>query len=272
MGRQLKPKETQLSSHLPSKRSPKTLKVSHCHCAKKFKCAQDVSEQHFGKMALMEHIKRTEDYNDAKKEHQETVHTRLVACSFIIGADAKRAAQLSRGLANHCALGGNKCPQDLVSTTETVQNYNLKAAANTNCGRNSNREQHQTKNVETNRNIPETQTGFFLRNKNGNNNQQTRGSGNNRPNHQQNNNGITCCACNPPGHIARICPLIQRGNNHSQQNDNRQVHFQQGEEGSKGNQEKNTENSEGNTFDATQLFQSQCNCDNIFISRMKDHI
>jgi len=87
-----------------------------------------------------------------------------------------------------------------VSATETVQNYNGKAAANTNGGRNNNREQHQTNNVETNRNSPETQTGFFQRN-NKNNNQQNRGSGNDRPNHQQNNNGITCYACNQPGHI-----------------------------------------------------------------------
>jgi len=91
----------------------------------------------------------------------------------------------------------------------------------------------------------------------------TEGSGNNRPNHQQNNNGITCYACNQPRHIVRNCPLIQRGNN-SQQNNNRQVHFQQGKEGSQCNQKENTENSEGNIFNATQLFQGQCNYDNNF--------
>jgi len=33
---------------------------------------------------------------------------------------------------HYCALGDNKCPQNLVSATETVQNYNGKAGANTN--------------------------------------------------------------------------------------------------------------------------------------------
>ena len=89
------------------------------------------------------------------------------------------------------------------NAAETVQNYSGKAAANTNGGRNNNREQHHANNGETNRNSPETQTSFFQRNNSRNNNQQNRGSGNNRPNHQQNNNGITCHACNQPGHIAR---------------------------------------------------------------------
>jgi len=127
----------------------------------------------------------------------------LVDYSFIIGADANRAGQLSHDLANHYAHGDNKHPQDLVSATETVQNCNGTAAANTDGGRNNNREQHQTNNVEANRNSPMTQTGFLQRNNNRNKNQQNRGSGNNRPNHQQNNNGITCHACNQPGHIAR---------------------------------------------------------------------
>jgi len=48
-------------------------------------------------------------------------HNQLGACSFIVGVDAKRAGQLSCDLANHCALGDNKFPQDLVSITETVK-------------------------------------------------------------------------------------------------------------------------------------------------------
>jgi len=238
--------------------------------AKRFKCAHDMLEEHSGKMALTELSVskgwKTKNNDTKKEEHCETACNRLVAYSFIIGADAKTAGQLSHGLANHGAFGDHKCPQDLlvVSATETVQNYNGKAAANTNGGGNSNRGQHQTNNVATNRNSPETQTGFFQTNNNGNNNQQNRGSGNDRPNHQQNNDVITCCVCNQPGHIARNCPLIQKGNNNSQQNDDRQVHFQQGEEGSKRNQEKNTENGEGNVFNATQLFQSQCNYANNF--------
>jgi len=35
--------------------------------AKRFKCAQDMLEQHSGKMALREHIKRIEGYSDTKK-------------------------------------------------------------------------------------------------------------------------------------------------------------------------------------------------------------
>ena len=106
---------------------------------------------------------------------------------------------------------------------------------------------------------------FFQRNDNRNDNQQNLGSGNDRPNCQQNNNVITCCAWNQPGHIARNCPLLKRGNNNSQQNDNMQVFSaNRGTEGSKGNQEENTENNEGDIFNATQLFQSWCNCDNNF--------
>jgi len=89
--------------------------------AKRFKCAHDMLEQHSGKMALTEHIKRMKGYNDTQKEEcYETAYNQLVAYSFIIGADAKRAGQLSSDLANHYALGDNKYPQDLVSATETV--------------------------------------------------------------------------------------------------------------------------------------------------------
>jgi len=88
------------------------------------------------------------------EEHCETAYNQLVAYSFIIGANAKRAGQLSRDLANHYALGDNKHPHHLVSATETVQNYNGKAVANTNGDRNNNREQHQTNNGETNGNSP----------------------------------------------------------------------------------------------------------------------
>jgi len=149
---------------------------------------------------------------------------------------------------NHCSLGDNKCPQDLVSVTETVQNCNGKAAANTNGGRNNNRDDSG----ETNGNSPETQCGFFQRDKNGNDNQQNRGSGNNRPNHQQNSTGITCCACNQPRRTTRNCPLNKRGKN-SQQHIDRQAHFQQCDKGLEGNQVKNVENTEGNIHDATQL-------------------
>jgi len=67
-----------------------------------------------------------------KREHCETAHNQLVACSFIIGANAKRAGQLSRDLANHHALGDNKHPWESVTATEIVQNCNGKATANTN--------------------------------------------------------------------------------------------------------------------------------------------
>ena len=85
----------------------------------------------------------------------------MVAYSLSVGADAKRAGPVSNDLANHYAHGDNKHPQDLVSATETVQNCNGTAAANTDGGRNNNREQHQTTNGETNGNSPETKTVSF---------------------------------------------------------------------------------------------------------------
>jgi len=84
---------------------------------------------------------------------------------------------------------------------------------------------------------------------------------------------IACNACNQPGHIARHCPLIQGGNN-SQQNNNRQTHFQQGEEGSEG-----TEIGRKMQKTVKINFLMPHNCSRVsatltttFISRMNDHI
>ena len=234
---------------------------------KRFKCAQEMLEQHSGKMALTEHIKRMQGYNDTRKEeYYEKAYNQLLAYTFIMGSDAKRAGQLSNDLANHYALGDNKYPQDLVSATETVSNYNGKTTGTNNGSKNNsnnaqNRNQQNANSAETDKNSPETQTGFLQRG-NRNNSNQNRGSGNNRQNTQQNDNGIICYACNEPGHIARNCPLIQRNGNG--QPNNRQVHFQQSGDQSDGDQTENNENSEGNIFNATQLFQSQCHGDSNF--------
>ena len=56
----------------------------------------------------------------------------MTACSFIVGADAKREDQLRKDVAHHCALEENAQPQDLVSAAETVSNHNEKATENDN--------------------------------------------------------------------------------------------------------------------------------------------
>ena len=94
-------------------------KEGHPAYIKRFKCAQEMMEQHCGKIALTEHIKRMEGYNDTKKdEYNEKAYNQLVAYTFIVGTDAKKAGQLSDDLADHYALGDNKYPQDLTSATE----------------------------------------------------------------------------------------------------------------------------------------------------------
>jgi len=111
----------------------------------------------------------------------------LVAYSFIVGADAKRAVPFSNDLANHYALlvGGNKHPQDLVSITKTVSDCNEKATGKNNRGRNNNalnRDQHHANNGTEDRNGPHVQTGFFEMNNDRNIKQQNKSSGNNGAN------------------------------------------------------------------------------------------
>ena len=242
---------------------------------KRFKCAQDMFEQHSGKMALTEHIKKMEDYNDTKKEeYQEKAYNQLVAYTFIVGSDAKKAGQLSDDLANHYALGDNKYPQDLVSATATVSNYKGKTSGTNNGANNGtnngsrnssnpgqNRSQQNANSEETDRSNPENQTGFVQRGNRTNGNQ-GRNSDNNRQNNQQYGNDFCCFACGGANHIARNCPNIQRNGNN--QSNNRQVHFQQDADQSDSNQTENNENNEGNIFNATQLFQSQCHGDSNF--------
>ena len=97
---------------------------------KRFKNVKDMLEQHLGPILMPEHVKRMEGYNDTKKEeYEKKSYHQLVAYSFIVGADAKKAGQLTKDLANHYALGNNHYPQDLVSPTDTVSTYKGTAAA-----------------------------------------------------------------------------------------------------------------------------------------------
>jgi len=67
-----------------------------CACVKGFQWAQEMPEQHSGKISLAEHVKKTEGCNDNKKEeHCGKACDQLPVCAFIVGGNATREGNLS---------------------------------------------------------------------------------------------------------------------------------------------------------------------------------
>ena len=123
--------------------------------AKRFKNAVDILKAQSGPIIMREHMVRIPEFRNASASRQDEMmteeHEKLMAYTFLLGADRNRSGKLVEDLSNNFTMGDNKYPKDLTQAINLVSNHknninnnNYKKYNNNNYNNNNKKHEHQS--------------------------------------------------------------------------------------------------------------------------------